>query len=433
MPISNKTWRKYILSNSQYWLNLITTFASQSVTAVSLLLLTPFMLMNLGDADFSLYGLLVLNLLPFSLIFDFGFNAGLLRRLIQEKEKSSTLVSNCFFFFLAIWPVIFALFSFLFKTSMIAKMDKPYYFALLLSVLVVLNLVALLFDIIIQSENKIFLGKIIRIIKTVTETILTYIACKYYALNGVLLVLVLSSFLYVVLLYFTAQKVNAFKIIVSDMKRAEIIMHFNYSAPYFLSALASVLVYNAQTLFMGKMVTAVALARFLVITRFYEVVRAGMGNFTQILFPSIARMELDNNWHKLRKHFFSVTLRMLLLCLIFAFLLLSIGKIIFLQWSGFTDDEIVRMYYCYTALILLLVIEHVPTVFFAALKLNKIPTIVSLIQGLLGLVLSAWLVPKYGVIGVIYASIMALLGTSFWFSYVYLHMMFRKKISLNAR
>jgi O-antigen/teichoic acid export membrane protein len=304
---------------------------------------------------------------------------------------------------------------------------------LLLSVLVVLNLVALLFDIIIQAENKIFLGKLIRIIKTVSETILTYIACKYYALNGVLLVLVLSSLLYVVLLYYTAQKVNAFKIVVSDLKRTEIIAHFNYSAPYFLSALASVLVYNAQTLFMGKMVTAVALARFLLITRFYEVVRAGMGNFTQILFPSIARMELDNNWHKLRKHFFSVTLRMVLLCVIFAFLLLTIGKIIFLQWSGFNDAAMVKMYYCYTALILILVIEHVPTVFFAALKLNKIPTIVSLIQGLLGLVLSAWLVPKYGVIGVIYASIMALLGTSFWFSYFYLHMMFRKKIALHAR
>jgi len=433
MLVFSKVWDKYIRSNSQYWLNLSTTFASQSITAISLLLLTPFLLNKLGESSFALYGILILNLLPFSLIFDFGFNAGLLRRLIQEQKKSSTLISNCFFFFLAIWPLIFALFSFLFKTNMIAKMDKPYYFALLLSVLVVLNLVALLFDIIIQAENKIFLGKIIRIIKTVSETILTYIACKYYALNGVLLVLVLSSLLYVVLLYFTAQKVNAFKIVVSDLKRAEIITHFNYSAPYFLSALASVLVYNAQTLFMGKMVTAVALARFLLITRFYEVVRVGLGNFTLILFPSIARMELENNWDKVRKHFIKVTLRILILCLIFAFLLLTIGKMIFLQWSGFSDDEMVKMYYCYTALILILVIEHVPTVFFAALKLNKIPTLVSLIQGLLGLALSAWLVPKYGVIGVIYASIMALLGTSFWFSFFYLHMMFRKKMSLHAR
>lgn len=421
-------WHKYLLAHKRYWLNLFASFFSQGISALSVLWLTPFLLKVLGEESFSVYGILILNLLPLSLIVDFGYNIGLLRRLIHEPEKAAQLISGGFFFFIALWPIAFGIYALLAVTGVLQQAHFSINHAALLSVLVVLQLLSLLFDIVIQSVNKIFLGKAIRVVKTIVETALIYIGAKAWGLQGVFSALIISNVLYVLGLYIFSKRERAYQLSWQSCSWKEWLYHLRYSSWFFLAALSGVLVYNAQTILMGSMLSAQAISRYLLITRFYEVVRIGLGNFTLILFPGIAMMESSNNWKQILAQYKLVSLRIILMCGVSAVLLMSAGRWLFHIWSGMGDQEMTTTFLAYTILILLLIIEHVPVVFLTALKMNRYPTIVSMVQGVLGLLLSIWLVPTYGMLGVVIASIAALVSTSLWFSFWYLYQQLLSKV-----
>jgi len=428
-PIIQSIWHKYVIPHQRYWLNLISSFFAQGIAALSVLWLTPFLLNVLGEQSFSVYGILILNLLPFSLIFDLGYNMGLLRRLIHEPEKASSLISGGCCFFLGLLPITFGVYSALSHFGLIQNTGFTVQQSLLLSLLVVLQLGALLFDIVLQSVNKIFLGKSIRVVKTILETLAVYIGATRFGLQGVFVALVLTNFLYLVALYWFSKRERSFELHWRYCKWKDLIHHFKYSIWFFLAACSGVLVYNAQTILMGNLLDAQAVSKYVLITRFYEVVRIGMGNFTLILFPTIAILESSNSWKQLFAQFKTVALRITVLCVIAVFILLTIGKYLFVAWSGMEDQEILFTYIGYTFLILLLIIEHVPVVFLTALKMNRYPTIVSMVQGILGLMLSYWLIPIYGILGVVIASIAALTVTSLWFSFWYLFQQLQHKLS----
>jgi len=428
-PIIQSIWHKYVIPHQRYWLNLISSFFAQGIAALSVLWLTPFLLNVLGEQSFSVYGILILNLLPFSLIFDLGYNMGLLRRLIHEPEKASSLISGGCCFFLGLLPITFGVCSALSHFGLIQNTGFTVQQSLLLSLLVVLQLGALLFDIVLQSVNKIFLGKSIRVVKTILETLAVYIGATRFGLQGVFVAMVLTNFLYLVALYWFSKRERCFELHWRYCKWKDLIHHFKYSIWFFLAACSGVLVYNAQTILMGNLLDAQAVSKYVLITRFYEVVRIGMGNFTLILFPTIAILESSNSWKQLFAQFKTVALRITVLCVIAVFILLTIGKYLFVAWSGMEDQEILFTYIGYTFLILLLIIEHVPVVFLTALKMNRYPTIVSMVQGILGLMLSYWLIPIYGILGVVIASIAALTVTSLWFSFWYLFQQLQHKLS----
>ncbi len=428
-PMIQSIWHKYVIPHQRYWLNLFSSFFSQGVAALSVLWLTPFLLNVLGEQSFSVYGILILNLLPFSLIFDLGYNMGLLRRLIHEPEKASSLISGGCCFFLGLLPITFGVYSALSHFGLMQNTGFTVQQSLLLSLLVVLQLGALLFDIVLQSVNKIFLGKSIRVVKTILETLAVYIGATRFGLQGVFVALVLTNFLYLVALYWFSKRERSFELHWRYCKWKDLIHHFKYSIWFFLAACSGVLVYNAQTILMGNLLDAQAVSKYVLITRFYEVVRIGMGNFTLILFPTIAILESSNSWKQLFAQFKTVALRITVLCVIAVFILLTIGKYLFVAWSGMEDQEILFTYIGYTFLILLLIIEHVPVVFLTALKMNRYPTIVSMVQGILGLILSYWLIPIYGILGVVIASIAALTVTSLWFSFWYLFQQLQHKLS----
>ncbi|MFN5146600.1 MAG: hypothetical protein ACK5DU_05250, partial [Bacteroidota bacterium] len=99
--------------HSRYLLNLGSTFGSQAVTAISILVLTPLLVQRLGEGAYSTYGVL-LNLILVASIFDFGLNTGLVHRLIHEPAQRNSLLNAVFFFYFLILvlaaPVLYLLF-----------------------------------------------------------------------------------------------------------------------------------------------------------------------------------------------------------------------------------------------------------------------------------------------------------------------------------
>lgn len=411
----------------QYWQNLYTTFLSQAISGLTILLLSPFLIQHLGEEQFGLYGLLILNIIPLSIVADLGLNTGLLRRLIHEPEKASSLISVTFFYFIAITPIAFGIYMLLFTLGWVKSPETQLTYAALLSLILLLTLLSSMFDIVIQSVNKIYLARKIRMVKLVIEAIMIFSFAYYMGLLGVFIAYILSNIIYVLLLWYYANRERPFKISKSYWHIPVLLNHMHYSTWYFIAAVAQVLVFNAQAVLLGSLMSATVLAHYILVTRFYDVAKMALSNFTMILFPSIAQLEVKQDWVTIQSQLKKVTIRMTLLCVAAAIVFFTIGKWIFVQWSQLNQSTILPVFIGYGVLLLLLVLEHIPIVFLTALKWNKLPSIVSVLQGVLGLILSYFFIPIFGAMGIIYAGVLALLGTSFWFSYWYLIREIRKK------
>ena len=411
--------RKLFLSDRLYIANVGATFMSQLFSALSLLYLTPRLFSALGQEDFALYGV-ILNAIVFGGIMDLGMNIGMLRRLIHEREKTNALFSSLFItyivFFLmlclgtlilqAVFPKIFS------------GISPSYVYVLIL--LVIQNIIAALLDVMIQSSQKIFKAKIIRIIKTIAEFCCILMSLGSGSLERILFIMVVLNFLYIVSLYVYAYYEINFKLSLVDFNFQTVFSHVQYSFWYFLTTLSGVLVFNSQVFILNQFAGPALLADFVVFTRFFEIIRTSVSNFTVVLFPTIVTQERDHDKKKVLSLFLSAFSRTSIILSIIFVGLFVFGEDIFIFWTKKQVHFNSKLFILFLVFTILILFDNVSALFLSALKLNRITTVVSLVQGLLVLLLTALTVSHYGLVGVVLSSIVALCLTSLFFNPVYL-------------
>lgn len=408
-----------IKQNFRYLLNLGTTFLSQSITALSILIITPVLLKNLGVDGFSLYGI-VLNLVGFSVIFDFGLNLGMLRKLIIEKGNTDRLLSTLFCCYLLLCAIAIPL-VYIFSGEMFeAYTNHVLLVCCIVALLFTQNTVAVFFDHIIQTNNIIFVGKIIRVVKLVVEFIVLFFLSKAGAAIYLFLASICINFVYILTLYYFAYKEKKFSLFYQLFSLPVLIAHFKYSIWYFIGSIASVLVFNAQIILISLEVGTSQLSRYLLVSRFFDVIRVGLTNFTQVLFPKLVHINHNLDWILIKNLFIKMLGRIVLITTVTTVLLLWVGEPIFIFWSKQSDQEMIWCFRLFAIFIGLVVIDNVSVVFLSALKMNKIPTIVSIGQGVLGLVLGYFFLQYKGLNGVVMASLIAFVATNLFFNTSYL-------------
>jgi len=405
--------------HTRYFYNLTTTFLSQAVNAISVLCLTPVLIRNLGIRNFGVYGV-ILNIVIFSTMFDLGLNTGLLRRLIHERRNDNVLINSLFFFFAGSFLVTLPIVACLHYTSISSKEPGFFYYIVFASILFTQNILILFFDTIIQTANKIYIGKIVRMTKLAIEFVVLYWLSRYKTITYLLEASLVLNILYVYVLYYLSKKEVHYIISWKSFKGSTLYDHVKYSFWYFQSAIANVLVFNAQVIMISSVLGAADVAKYLLVTRFFDIVRIGLTNFTQILFPSLASMEANGKWLEIRRTFWKSFISIVIVVMLSVPFLLTIGKQIFVWWSKQNDMDILRVYSLFSVFILLIVLDNVSSVFLAALKLNKIQTLLSMVQGIIGLIFGYILMKNQGVTGVVIASIIALLVTNFIFNPLFL-------------
>lgn len=408
-----------VLRYKRYLFNLSASFLSQIVAGISILLLTPILLRSLGENSFGIYGIL-LNIIALSSVFDFGLNIGLLRKLIHEKERIGYLINTVFFFYILLFLLAIPAFYFLYRFDILKSNEQYFLTAFFTALIIAQNMLAVFFDVMIQSTNKIFVGKIIRIGKTVIEFFVLYLLSSFGSLKWILLGTAGVNFLYLIVLSQYARREVKYKLSFLWIKWEVLMRHIRYSFWYFQSTISSVLVYNAQIVLIGAMVAPASVSRYFMVMRFFEMIRMGMGNFTIVLLPSLSMLQASAAWHQLKQMFVRVLRRVTLLVVFAIAAILTIGESIFIYWSKYNDAETLGLFRWYTILIGLLLIENVAVVFLAAFKFNKLPSIVGIIQGVLGLLLTWLMVPVWGIAGAVMGSVIALLCTNFLFNPIYL-------------
>ncbi|MFZ2783814.1 MAG: oligosaccharide flippase family protein [Sediminibacterium sp.] len=417
-----------VKDNARYLLNLCATFMSQFVSALSVLILTPLLLERLGTVHFGTYGV-ILNVVLFSSIFDFGLNVGFLKRLIEKKEDTLVLLNTVFFFFLGMFLLYIPLFFFLFSAGLVKMDDGIPFFALMTSVLIVQNILAAFFDVIIQSVNKIFLGRSIRVVKLLLE----FFGLLLLSVKGSVPVLLIASAtvntLYIIALVYFSRRELVYCISLKYIQWNALVKHLGYSFWYFLNTVAVSLVFNSQVIMMNMIAGSTGVAKYLMITRFYDMMRIGLSNFTAVLFPVLASIQEEGRWDQIRSYFFRSLLRVSIMGGIIFVLVWWIGKPLFLQWSKFNDPEMSRLFMVFSVFILFIVIDNVSATFLGAFRENKASTLMALVQGALGLGLGYLLLLKMGVTGMALASLIALLLTNFWFNPWYLVKLIKKHMA----
>lgn len=416
---------------SRYVQNLIATFASQGATALSLLFLTPLLVQQLGEEGFSTYGVL-LNLVLIASIFDFGLNTGLCHRIIQEPEKRSALINAVFFYSPLVFLIALPVFWILFAWGWVKVVSSYSFLALLLSLLVAQNMMALLFEAILQSVNKIFLAKWIRVARTVIEALLLYVVSSSQRPEWLLLTTLLVNVAFIVTLFIATRRELDLSISLASFQLKELGGHLRYSFWYFQSMLASVITYNVQILVLSHYLSVSQMTIFLLVFKFFEVVRTAMTNFTQVLFPSISKLQADGQWKNLFDSFKRVLLRMIVFSLGVLVLLLLVGEDFFSWWSGYHTLESTTLFKVYAFYVFLLVIDHVSVVFLLGLKFNRLPSIVSSAQSLLSLVATVYFIQWAGLPGAVGASLLLFATTSLIFNLLYVLYQLKQRITAYA-
>lgn len=405
--------------SKNYLLNLITTFLSQACSASLIIFLVPTLQQNFSIEEFSNYGVL-LNIVLFTAAFDFGLNLGLMRRLIHETENASVFISSTFFCFLGVFIIIIPIYISCFYLNLFHIGNNYVINALLVAVLLLQTIVAALFDIILQSSHKIFVGKLIRIGKTVIEFLVLYALSIKASASILLFASSVINTAFILVLYYYSKQALSYSISVNYFSWKALIDHMRYSSWYFLNSIGVVFVFNSQIILLNGFSTKAEVASYILVTRFFDVIRMGTTNFTVILFPAIAQKEANGEWNALQKIYYRVLTLVVLLCVFILIFLLSLGKWVFQYWSGQTSQPIMQLFTLLSIFTVLIVIDNVSAVFLHALRLNKMQTIISIMQGCIAMILGYFLLNKMGVIGFALASIIALLLTNFFYNPIFL-------------
>jgi O-antigen/teichoic acid export membrane protein len=175
-----------------------------------------------------------------------------------------------------------------------------------------------------------------------------------------------------------------------------------------------------QIVLFNQYTSTILVAHFFIVTKFYEIIRVAVSNFSQVLYPKIIQMEASQNWVGIRKMYFSSIMKAFFLTAIIALIIINFGDFVFIKWSKLSDEATLQLFHYYLFFILLVIIDNVSVIYLAALKLNAVPTIVSFCQGILSVVFTYLLINKYGLMGAFYASIASFIITNMLFNPMYL-------------
>lgn len=383
-----------------------------------MILITPMLLKGLGEPNFAIYGVLLNLVILFSII-DFGANLGMIRKVIHQADASRQLIPTLFYFYIGLSLILIPVLYFYLSFSMHWGESNLLY-AIVIAAIVATNICIILFDSVLQSLHYIYVTKIIRALKTLIEFVGWIIFIQKGSIFHLLLVTLTINIAYLFILYWTVNKKFTFSLSIRQFKFHLLFEHIQYSIWYFIAAISTGLIYNIQLLLFNQLTSAVLVAHFFVVTKFYEIIRVAASNFSQVLFPHIIQLESEQNWDAIRKTYLASVIKSVFFALIIAAVLFLFGNFVFIKWSKLNDPITLQLFHAYALFIIFIIVDNVSVIYLAALKLNAWPTVVSLLQGIMSAIVSFYFINWYGLLGAFYASMLCFMLTNMLFNPLYL-------------
>jgi O-antigen/teichoic acid export membrane protein len=247
-----------------------------------------------------------------------------------------------------------------------------------------------------------------------------------------LLATLLVNVIFIITLFVVTRREVDLSISLAAFRLKELGGQLRYSFWYFQSMLAAVIAYNVQIVLLAQYLSVGQMTIFLLVFKFFEVIRTAMTNFTQVLFPSISMLQAEQKWSQLLRTFRRVLLRVAGFSLLVFTILWWVGNDFFNWWSGYDTPESNTLFKVYALYVFLLVIDHVSVVFLLGLKFNRLPSIVSTIQSFLSLVATVYFIQWTGLSGAVLASLLLFATTSLIFNPLYVLYQLKQRITAYA-
>ncbi len=401
-----------MVSKSKIIKNVLSNWTTFLIIGLINLALVPFVLRHLGDLGFGVW-VLANTVTVYLGLLDLGIRSSVIRyvakyRSISDYQNLNQITSTALVTFTAIgslaliFSVILAfLFPSIFKISPEFK-TQVQWVVLLVGVNLALSFPAGVFNGILLGMERFDLNNLFNLVNNALKAILILIVFNFTVNLVVLAVIQLFSSLVANLLclWKVWRLEPNLKISFKLSKKASLKVIFQHGLYSFLLVSAYQVIYYSPNVLIGVITSASLVTYFAMAAILIEYTRRAVNGVSFVLNPLASSLESQGDFQTLRKLLISGTKYSLLLILPVSLGLIILGKDFFSVWLGPSYAE-----KCYPVLVILLLPQIYSMSQFVTEELlmgqtrHKFLALVTVAEAILNVLLSVFLIKKYGLIG----------------------------------
>ena len=408
----------------------ITGFAAINAKNIFLgilgIVVTPIVLNFLGKTDYGIW-IIISNILGYVNLFDFGIT-GSSRQLIAREKKDgkdiSTLSSQLLFLQIVIGLIIltFGLLTFSHMPEFFNISNENIDQTKLVFILAILSL-AVTFPIstyasILVGQQYIHQNAIIEfVIALLSISVQLTLLFAGFGLIALPIGLIFSKiFLFIIYYRSVKKRFPNLHLHFRIFKWRELRPILGISSFWFMGSISAMIIYSSDSIVIGKFMDVSAVATYALSFRLVDFIRNRLYSFNKAAMPGLGQLFGSGNIERIRELYLNTQYIVWIFSLIaFIIIFLFNGEFVSL-WVGkeyFVGNEINILFGAY--LFMTFIFHSSSIIVSASLKIKEI-SLMRLLEALLNISLSIYFIVKFGYIGLIGSTVLALLTTNFWYA-----------------
>ncbi|OGC74295.1 MAG: hypothetical protein A2145_04765 [candidate division Zixibacteria bacterium RBG_16_40_9] len=425
-----------MISKSQIVKNVLSNWVTFLIIGLINLALVPFVLRHLGDLGFGVW-VLANTVTVYLGLLDLGIRSSVIRyvakyRSVSDYQNLNQIISTSLVTFTAIGSfalILSVILAFLFPT--IFKISPEFegqvqWVVLLVGLNLALSFPAGVFNGILLGMERFDLNNLFNLVNNVLKAVLILIIFNFKVNLVVLALIQLFSSLvaYLLCLWRVLKLEPNLKISFRLSNKASLTVIFQHGLYSFLLVSAYQIIYYSPNVLIGIITSTSLVTYFAMAAILIEYTRRAVNGVSFVLNPIASSLESRGDFQTLKKLLISGTKYSLLLILPVSLGLIILGKNFITIWLGPSYAE-----KCYPILVILLLPQIYSMSQFVTEELlmgqtkHRFLALVTVAEAILNLLLSVFLIKKYGIIG-------AALGVAIprFLNYLFFSVIYIKKV-----
>lgn len=420
-----------------YQKNIISSYLQILIAILLPLLLTPVLIKTLGQDEFGLWILLTSITMYFNLS-SFGFTTTLLKNAssnINDTKSLSKDVSVVFFTFIAFSFISFFIFlGIYYNINTLFKIDdllleKAKMTFIIIYCIFIVNFFTSIFSTILFASGKLYINNILIILKSLLIAVGTFIIVyNKFSIFEISLWTMLISTLFFIVTYINANKSSVYVIKYNLFDYTDFKKMLFPSVHYFIISIAVVIIFYSDNIIISSFIGLSAVAVYSVAYKLLEAVQKVIFKIVDIILPDIAVLYTTKQYNTLLKLHNKMLMLSILISLPIYIFLFFYGEEILTLWVG--KENVIQK----DILIIFIIFSfvhtwvHVSAVFITAMGIHKETSYMALLEAILNILFSIYLLKQYGLLGVALGTLIAHLLTNGWFVNWWFYYKMKKKL-----
>ena len=400
--------------------NALANYFGSFVAMAAGLVLTPFMIHRLGDAQYGLWNLMLSIFTWFNLL-DLGLSAAVARHVakceaLDDRERLSQIVSTLFFAYLVIGGLVLApVFVLAPGPSRLFRIPASYEsLAAIVFVISGLNFAvgfpAGVLSAALVGYQRLDLNNLVQVVTILINTVLVVIFLSLgFDLTAVALItLAITSLTLVLRLYFLTRADRSFRLNPRFFRRAIIARLVAYGVFVFLIYVGAGLQFEMSSMVIGHFMSVSQITPFAVARRLGYLVLNISLPLSGVLFPAFSELGATMDFDRARRLLLEGTRVSVAVGLPLALVLMIMAEPIISLWVGSQYRTSAPIAVVLIATVFITLVYNTSSNLLLGMGRHRVLAAITLLDGLLNLILSVVLIQIIGLIGVALAALIPL-------------------------